>query len=136
MTKRKAITPAMKIKALLSRYEISCGICHFILGPLDEIQWDHVHAISMDGPHEWENIRPTHARCNQAKGIREHKAAAKVKRILADKPSKRPMQNSGKPIPSRPFQKRRVRCAGCAANWADPPSNFCVGCQAYRGHQA
>ncbi len=68
MTKRKAITSAMKIKALLWRYVINCGICHELLDPADTIEWDHIHAISMAGPHEWKNLRPTHAACNQAKG--------------------------------------------------------------------
>ncbi len=31
------------------------------------------------------------------------------KRILADKPSKRPMKSSGRKMPSRPFQKRPVK---------------------------
>lgn len=26
-------------------------------------------------------------------------------------------------------------CDGCEQNIADPPSNFCPGCQAYREHQ-
>ncbi len=106
MTKRKSITPAMKIKAFLYRHNVVCGICGDSLCPTDEIQWDHTHPVSMAGPHEYQNIRPTHAACNQAKGIKEHKADAKVKRILADKPSKRPMKSSGRKMPSRPFQKR------------------------------
>lgn len=32
--------------------------------------------------------------------------AAKIKRILADKPSKRPMAKTGRKIPSKPFPKR------------------------------
>ena len=31
---------------------------------------------------------------------------------------------------------RRRRCRGCWVNWADPPSQLCPGCQAYREHQA
>ncbi len=102
MNKRKTITPAMKVNALLWRYTINCGICYQLLGPADEIQWDHIHAISMGGPHQWDNIRPTHAACNQAKGIKEHKAAAKVDRILG-----LTCNGPKKKIPSRPFQKHK-----------------------------
>lgn len=125
MTKRQAITPQMKTDAIFYRLAtmtglwvnwpderdapeaiyLMCGICGHVLEPGQAIEWDHIHAISMHGPHEFKNIRPTHKACNQAKGIKEHKAAAKVLRILADKPSKRPMQNSGRKLPSRPFQK-------------------------------
>ncbi len=102
--KRKSITPAMKINALIYRHNVVCGICGGFIEVGDEIEWDHIHAISMDGPHEYQNIRPTHAACNQDKGIKEHKAAAKVDRILG-------LTKSGpkKKIPSRPFQKRPVK---------------------------
>lgn len=31
---------------------------------------------------------------------------------------------------------RRRRCLGCDTNYADPPSKYCPGCQAYKEHQA
>jgi rubrerythrin len=27
------------------------------------------------------------------------------------------------------------KCAGCGVHYADPPSELCPGCEAYRGHQ-
>ncbi len=101
VTKRQAITPAMKIDCLLHTYNIICRICGAELLPGDRLEWDHIHAISMDGPHDFRNLRPTHAACNRAKGIKEHRASAKVDRLLGltcNKPKKK--------IPSRPWAKR------------------------------
>jgi hypothetical protein len=39
---------------------------------------------------------------------------------------------SGKKRP----KKRPSLCEGCGQNPADAPSKLCVGCQAYREHQA
>lgn len=103
--KRQPITDAMKIDSLLYRHAVTCGLCGGELSPGDKIEWDHVHALVHGGPHVFTNIRPTHIECHKAKTALDIKANAKVKRILADKPSKRPMQNSGRKIPSRPFAK-------------------------------
>ncbi len=104
--KRKAITPAMKIKCLLHRYDIRCSECLCPLRSSDEIEWDHIHALVHGGAHEFLNFRPLHVDCHRQKTRRDIAANAKVKRILADKPSKRPMKSSGRKMPSRPFQKR------------------------------
>lgn len=104
--KRQAITPDMKLDCLLYRHNITCGLCGGELFPNDKLEWDHVHALVHGGPHVFTNIRPVHAECHKEKTARDIAANAKVKRILADKPSKRPMKNSGRKIPSRPFAKR------------------------------
>jgi 5-methylcytosine-specific restriction endonuclease McrA len=103
--KRQAITDKMKLNCLLYRHFIPCGICGAELFPSDVIEWDHVHALVHGGPHEYQNLRPMHAECHKKKTARDIAANAKIKRILADKPSRRPMQNSGRKIPSRPFAK-------------------------------
>ncbi len=114
--KRKAITPAMKIKALFGRYEIECGICDCYISVYDEVEWDHIHALVHRGPHHWTNIRPVHKACHKQKTKRDIAANAKVKRILADKPSRRPMKSSGRKMQSRPFQKRpKADICGCDA---------------------
>lgn len=104
--KREAITPIMKIKAFLFGYKPLCAICLGPLRPDDKIEWDHIHALVHSGPHEYENLRPLHAECHKRKTKADVQANAKVKRILANKPSKRPMKSSGRKIPSRPFSKR------------------------------
>ncbi len=103
--KRQAITDKMKLECLLYRCTVKCGICGDELYPNDEIEWDHIQALVHSGAHVFTNIRPVHAECHKEKTARDIAANAKVKRILADKPSKRPMQNSGRTIPSRPFPK-------------------------------
>lgn len=97
-TKREAITPAMKIDCLLFRYSITCGICGREIGPGTPVEWDHVHALVHGGPHIFTNLRPVHERCHKAKTKADVQANAKIKRILANKPSKRPMQNSAQPM--------------------------------------
>lgn len=110
MTKRNAITAQMKLDALLFRLAnfegfhiqgralplitdntlrvavagiyLKCGICGEAIAVGSPIHWDHIHAISMGGPHTFRNLRPTHAACNQAKGVKEHRAKAKVDRLL------------------------------------------------------
>ncbi len=86
-----------------------CQICGEPIKEEQPIQFDHIHAIVHDGPHEYQNLRPVHVDCHRQKTRRDIAANAKVKRILADKPSKRPMKSSGKKIPPRPFQKRPVK---------------------------
>lgn len=108
MTKRKAITTAMKVKCLLSRSCVYCTDCNNRILPDDIIEWDHVHALVHGGAHTWGNLRPLHKQCHMHKTVRDIQANAKVKRILADKPSKHPMKSSGRKIASRPFQKRNA----------------------------
>lgn len=107
MTKRKAITERMKIDALMYRISmvsgpVICGICRKPLAAGTKLHWDHIHAISMGGPHTFQNIRPTHPECNQAKGIKEHKAAAKVLRLRGET-----RNGPKKAIRSRPFPQRK-----------------------------
>lgn len=102
---RQAITPAMKVNCLLARYDITCAICGEPVLPETDIEWDHVHALVHDGKHSHFNLRPLHADCHKIKTKADIQANCKIKRILADKPSKRPMVNSGRKIPSRPFPK-------------------------------
>src|ERR1700761_7182098 len=84
-----------------------CSICREPLLAGQNIQFDHIHAVVHGGPHEYKNLRPIHYDpCHKNKTAKDVAANAKVKRILGDKPPKRPMKSSGKKIPSRPFPKR------------------------------
>ena len=104
--KRQAVTHQMKIDCLLSRADIRCMICADVLLPGAEIEWDHIQALVHQGPHDYWNLRPLHPECHKIKTARDIAANAKVKRIIADKPSRHPMKSSGRTIPSRPFPKR------------------------------
>lgn len=102
MTKRQAITPAMKIDCLFFRSKITCAICDgTIWPPRDEIEWDHVQALIHGGPHDFTNIRPLHAECHKLKTAKDIKANAKVKRLRGETKT-----GPKKKIPSRPWPKR------------------------------
>ncbi len=123
----KPVTRKMAVDCLLHRFwsygyyvsaanyagaapcEIDCTICGKPIVPGQDIQFDHIHADVHGGPHEYKNLRPVHAQCHKIKTKTDIQANAKVKRILADKPSRRPMKSSGRKMPSRPFQKRPVK---------------------------
>jgi 5-methylcytosine-specific restriction endonuclease McrA len=109
----KPITRKMAVDCLLDRinsvfHGLTCAICGEYLLSGQDIQFDHIHADVHGGAHEYQNLRPVHAECHKTKTKADIQANAKVKRILADKPSKRPMKSSGRKIPSRPFQKRKA----------------------------
>jgi hypothetical protein len=38
-------------------------------------------------------------------------------------------------LQDRKRSQKPMLCDGCLDNYADPPSNLCPGCQAYREHQ-
>ncbi len=101
MTKRQAITPAMKIDCLLAMSWYMCSICGDWILPGQKIEWDHIHALVHGGKHHHTNLRPLHAGCHKIKTKADIQANAKVKRILGltcNKPKKK--------IPSRPWPKR------------------------------
>ncbi len=106
MTKRKAITEKMKIDCLLFRNNIVCWICGDMLYPGQPVEWDHIHALVHGGDHTYLNLRPLHPDCHKPKTKADVQANAKVKRIIAAKPSRHPMKSSGRKIPSRPWPKR------------------------------
>lgn len=109
---RKMAVDALLWRFMTSGYEddgaafINCAICNRKLLALDDIEFDHVHAYVHGGEHDFRNLRPLHGSCHKVKTKADIQANAKVKRLANPKPSKWPMQNSGRKIPSRPFPKR------------------------------
>lgn len=79
-----------------------------------KIEREHVHEYALGGADLPFNCRYGCSGCHSVatNGTKATSAGsskqriAKVKRILNPKPSKRPMQNSGRKVPTRPFQKR------------------------------
>lgn len=76
---------------------------------------EHLHEYSLDGPDEPSNCRYSCSECHSiitngtkatSAGSSKHRIA-KIKRILADKPSRRPMAKTGRKIPSRPWPARK-----------------------------
>lgn len=110
----KPVSRRMAVDCLLDRImeffgaPLICSVCGQPLLPGQQIQFDHIHSDVMGGEHHHMNLRPIHYDpCHKQKTARDVAANAKVKRILNPKPSKRPMQNSGRKIPSRQFPKRQ-----------------------------
>lgn len=106
----KPISRKMAVDCLLWIVEnhigvLFCTICHAPCKAGQDIQFDHIHAIVHEGPHEYQNLRPVHAECHKKKTARDIKDNAKVKRLANPKPSKHPMPKTGRKIPSRPFRK-------------------------------
>jgi hypothetical protein len=102
LTKRKAITDRMKVDSMLFWFPPPCAECGDPIYHWQKVEWDHVHAIVFDGPHDVGNIRPLHAMCHTEKTIRDVKALAKVKRL----------------------QKARGICPVCNGNDGDAPCAY------------
>ena len=85
---------------------LPCSICGEPLLPGQQIQFDHIHADVHGGEHTYKNLRPVHYDpCHKGKTAQDIKDNAKVKRLKNPRKSSRPMKNSGRKIPSRPFSR-------------------------------
>lgn len=103
----KPVSRKMAVDCLLYRLRVDwvyleCGICVKALNPGDNIQFDHIHAIVHEGPHEYENLRPVHAECHKTKTKADVQANAKIKRI-----AKGGRKRRGPAIKSKPFPKTK-----------------------------
>lgn len=98
---KSPVTVKILTQWIVGSFTMPCRICGQYMYPEDAIHWDHIHAEVFDGPHVWENLRPTHAVCNQKKGVQEHKDSSKIKRIRGET-----KQGPKRAIPSRPWPKR------------------------------
>jgi hypothetical protein len=107
VTRKMAVDCLLWVASFFHGHSFHCRECGKPLLPGQDIQFDHLHADVHGGPHEYENLRPIHYDpCHKRKTARDVAANAKVKRIIADKPSKRPMQKTGRKLPTRPWPKR------------------------------
>ena len=104
MTKRPAITPAMRLAVLKAhKASVMCSECGRDV-PLSEVQIDHHLALIFGGEHTVENMRPLCPDpCHRAKSAREHIAQRKSVRLQKKHSQPTP---EGK-IKSRPFQGSR-----------------------------
>lgn len=103
-----AVTRKMAIACLIHMaaeegHPFFCLECGIELTPEDRIEMDHRQATIHSGPHDYKNIRPIHYDCHKRKTGRDVAANNKIKRIRGER-KPRPKR----PIPSRPFQKRKV----------------------------
>ena len=101
MTKRPAITPAMRLSVLKAHgASVMCSDCGADV-LVSDVQIDHHLALVDGGAHEVENLRPLCIPCHAAKSAREHKNNAKTKRIV----KKRATPSGNGSIKSRGFDK-------------------------------
>ncbi len=116
--KRKRFTEREVLDTLYYSYiVVPCYRCRARLFPDDEVEREHITELALGGKDEPANCAYSHKLCHDivTNGTKATTAGsskqriAKVARIIADKPSRRPMKSSGKKIPSRPFQKRPVK---------------------------
>lgn len=104
MIDRRAITDKMKWQCLIVRGNITCAVCNLLILLTDKIEWDHVHEVADQGPHEFWNIRPLHEDCHQRKTTSACKQRAHVKRLAAGpKKSRHPMRSGKREWPKRAF---------------------------------
>jgi len=95
MTDRKAPTLTMKLESLYALGQIKCALCREVLTEV-ETQWDHVHALVLDGPDVGTNLRPLHIACHQRITARLARDLGHIRRLTgANKP------RAKKPIPQR-----------------------------------
>ena len=47
-----------------------CHICGGEVGSLADLNMDHVIPLARGGTHTYDNIRPSHKRCNQRKHVK------------------------------------------------------------------
>lgn len=57
-------------QSILDRDGMWCHICNQPILERRDLHFDHVIPLAKGGPHAADNIRPSHARCNLAKGAR------------------------------------------------------------------
>lgn len=87
MTARKGISLGMKLECLFIRRLILCSLCDEVIVSQSECQFDHIHAIHLDGPHCADNLRPVHIECHKRKSKGEARGRKKVRAATgANKP--------------------------------------------------
>lgn len=104
--KRKPVTPAMRVKCLLSRHFTPCSGCGQRLNPEDRIEWDHIHALVHGGDHHYTNLRPLHYECHKPKTKADIQANAKIKRIRGERKPKVKRSWPTRKLLGRGFEKR------------------------------
>lgn len=74
---RGATVERVDYQKIIERFGMCCHICGHVIERSD-LEFDHVIPLAAGGAHSYENVRPSHARCNRSKGARliEGSAAA------------------------------------------------------------
>ena len=96
MTERRAPTPTMKLESLYALGQIRCAVCAERLTEA-ETQWDHVHALVLDGPDVGTNLRPLHIACHARITARLARDLGHIRRLTGEtqKRRSRPLKGGG-----------------------------------------
>lgn len=82
-----AMTEPVDYEAILERDGMFCYICQQDILPGQDINFDHIIPVSRQGSHTTENIKVTHAICNQRKGDKLLAEMKPTQRRGPDKPA-------------------------------------------------
>ncbi len=113
---RKRFSERDVLATLMIQQVIFCFRCKMAVTDPNHVEREHILEIALGGKDEPANCAYSHAWCHKAitNGTKATTAGsskqriAKVERLRNPKPSKRPMKNSGRKLPSRPFPKRKA----------------------------
>lgn len=118
----KPVSRKLAVDCLLDRISrqfgepLCCTVCREPILPGQAIQFDHIHADTFGGAHEYQNLRPIHYDpCHKKKTRQDQQDNAKIDRITGvtgNGPRKkiptRPFSEGHRPMQSKPFEKRRA----------------------------
>ena len=68
--KRGLVVKPADYAEILTEFGMACHLCGAPIETTDELHFDHVIPLARGGSHTKDNIRPSHALCNQRKGPR------------------------------------------------------------------
>lgn len=86
MSKRKQISARMKVDTLLAQVfrqfgkHLLCPLSQIEMLPGDDIEFDHIHCVELDGPHAYQNLRAVHI------GAHKKKTKADLRMIKKTRP--------------------------------------------------
>lgn len=103
MTKRRAMTPARKLRILVK--QATCALCNGPLGDVFGIEFDHEIALACGGSDEDENIRALCRKCHAEKTAEDAKPIAKIRRLRGEKGQQARRAKHGSKLRSRGFDK-------------------------------
>jgi 5-methylcytosine-specific restriction endonuclease McrA len=70
-------------EAILAEFGMVCHICGAKIGSRADLEFDHVIPIALGGQESYDNIRPSHMRCNRRKGAKLLSVILEVNRLPA-----------------------------------------------------
>ncbi len=105
--KRPSIPLGLKLDCLFIHKMVICSLCKTPIEARTDCQFDHIHALHLDGPHVADNLRPVHIECHKRKSALEARGRKKVRAATGANKPKRKRTWASRPLQSRGFEPRR-----------------------------